>query len=409
MNQLEIINVPLSEIKPFPKNAKLHPKEQIEQIKRSIQEYQFNDPIAIDESNTVIEGHGRLLAVKELGYTEVPCIRLSHLSEAQKRAYILAHNKLTMNTGFDADLLIGELDFLKGEGFNTELTGFSVDELEKMFKTDKGVTDDNFDEEKAVSAPSFILPGDLIRLGRHRLLCGDSTKAEDVMRLMDGKKANLCVTDPPYNCNVDKTAGKIMNDNMPSEKFYEFLLAAFRNIYDNLADGGAFYCFHSDAEKVNFYKATVAAGFHYSTTCVWVKDSLVLGRFDFHQRHEPVIYAFKNTKAHAWYGDRKQTSVWEFPRPKKSPLHSTMKPLDLIAYPIKNSSLENSIVVDLFGGSGTTIICCEQLNRIGYSCELDPKYASVITKRFVDLKGSAEDVIVERDGNILTLKEILPL
>ncbi|GHU59916.1 methyltransferase [Clostridia bacterium] len=297
------------------------------------------------------------------------------------------------------DLLLTDLmSELKTMGFDTELTGFSMDEIEKLFNdNDKSeVKEDDFDADKAVSEPPFTMLGNLWTLGRHSLLVGDSTKAEDVARLMNGNRANCCITDPPYNCNITGGSGlKILNDNMSKEQFYNFLFAAFKNIYENLVEGGAFYCFHSDAEKVNFYNACVNAGFHYSTTCIWVKDSLVLGRQDYQMRHEPVLYSWKPGEAHKWLSDRKQTTVWDFPRPKKSELHPTMKSIDLIAYPLKNSTAPNSIVVDLFGGSGSTLICCGQLDRICFTTELDPKYAGVIVKRYIKQVGKADAVIVE--------------
>ena len=278
--------------------------------------------------------------------------------------------------------------------------------LSKLY--DKDLKDDDFDEDKALEAPAFVEPGDIWLLGRHRLMCGDSTKAEDVAVLMDGRKANVCVTDPPYNCSYEGGTGMtIMNDRWTdSQKFYQFLLDAFKNIYENLADGGAFYCFHSDAEKVNFFNATVDAGFHYSTTCIWVKNSLVIGRMDYQMRHEPVIYAFKDTVKHKFYGDRKQTTVWEYDRPTKSKLHPTSKTIPLVAYPIRMSSLENSIVMDLFGGSGTTLMAADQLNRIAYLMELDPKYASAIVRRYAAAKQGVDDVFVIRNGQKLKCSEV---
>lgn len=245
-------------------------------------------------------------------------------------------------------------------------------------------------------------------LGRHRLLCGDSTKPEDVLLLMDGKKANACVTDPPYNCSYSGGTGMtIMNDKWSdSEKFYQFLLDAFRNAYENLADGAAFYCFHSDAEKCNFFNATVNAGFHYSTTCIWVKDTLVIGRMDFQMKHEPVIYAFKDTARHKFYGDRRQTTIWEFDRPKKSKLHPTMKPLPLVAYPVRMSSQENGIILDLFGGSGSTLVACEQTNRVCCTMELDPKYASAIVRRYAASSDGTQDIFVIRNGEKLPCSSV---
>jgi DNA modification methylase len=408
---LEVITLPLANIKPFANNAKEHPKAQIVQIKQSIEAFGMNDPIAIDEDNVIIEGHGRVLALRELSAETVPCIRLTHLTEAQKRSYILAHNKINLNTGFDTATLLGEFDFLRSEDFNVELTGFTEAELQELYsaaRTDD-IEDDNFDEEAALEKPPFAKLGDLWLLGPHRLLCGDATNADDVARLMDGKKANICVTDPPYSCNyVGKTkdALKIKNDNIKGENFYQFLLSAFTNIYEYLTDGAAFYSFHSDAEKVNFYRATVDAGFHYSTTCIWKKNSMVLGRADYQMQHEPVIYAFKDTAKHKWYSDRKQTTIWEFDRPTKATIHPTMKPLPLLAYPLQNSSAANEIVLDTFSGSFSTGMACDQMDRICYAMELDPKYVSASVLRFIERAGSA-DVSVIRDGEAIPFRELV--
>ncbi|MEA5016921.1 MAG: DNA methyltransferase, partial [Candidatus Limiplasma sp.] len=242
----------------------------------------------------------------------------------------------------------------------------------------------------------------------HRLMCGDSTQKEDVAVLMNGKKANLCVTDPPYACGyVGSTGLTIMNDTLKGEEFYQFLLAAFKCAYDSLADGAAIYIFHSDAEKVNFFNATVAAGFHYSTTCIWVKNSLVIGRMDYQMRHEPVIYGFKDTAKHKWYADRKQTTIWEYDKPKKNENHPNTKPIPLIAYPIRNSCQVNGIVLDLFGGSGSTLIACEATDRTAYLMELDPKYASVIVRRYIEAVGNPAQVKVCRGGVSLTYEESL--
>lgn len=292
---------------------------------------------------------------------------------------------------------------LQGSDFDVSLTGFEEDELADLFSKTAGkeVTDDDFDLTAALEKASFVERGDIWIVGRHRLMCADATSAEDVAALMDRKRANLVVTDPPYNCSYEGGTGmKIINDSWDnSKKFYQFLLDAFKNAYDSLSDGSAFYCFHSDAEKVNFFNATVDAGFHYSTTCIWVKNALVIGRMDYQMRHEPIVYAFKNTAKHKFYGDRKQTTVWEFDKPAKSQLHPTTKPLSLVAYPIKMSSQENGIVLDLFGGSGSTLIACEQMNRVCHTMELDEKYASVILRRAVENGISPNDIYVLR-GNV---------
>lgn len=398
----EMLLVSVSKLIPYVNNARTHSEEQIMKLRSSLREFGFINPILIDREYNVIAGHGRLMAAKAENYTEVPCVFVDHLSEAQKKAYILADNRMAEDAGWDEEMLRVEIEALQEQAFDLSLTGFEDDEIAGLFD-DEEAEDDDFDEEAAVEAPPFVERGDVWLIGRHRLMCGDSTKADDVAVLMNGQKANLCITDPPYNCDISGGTGmKIMNDKWKDgRQFYEFLLEAFKNIYANLADGGAFYCFHSDAEKVNFYNATVDAGFHYSTTCIWVKNALVIGRMDYQMRHEPVLYAFKDTAKHKFYGDRKQTTVWEFDRPTKSKLHPTSKTIPLISYPMRMSSMENSIVMDLFGGSGSTLMAAEQLNRIAYLMELDPKYASAIVRRYAAAKQGTDDIFVIRNGEKL--------
>lgn len=400
--------VPIGKLVPYVNNARTHSKEQITKLRSSLREFGFVNPVIIDREFNVIAGHGRILAAKEENIEQVPCVFVDHLTEAQKKAYILADNRFALDAGWDEDMLRVEMEALQGMDFDISLTGFDEAEIADLFAADDNeAQEDDFDEDAALQAEPFVKTGDLWLLGKHRLLCADSTKPEDVKLLMDGKKANVCITDPPYACNYTGGTGmKIMNDNLKGEEFYQFLLSAFKNAYENLADGAAIYIFHSDAEKVNFYNAVVAAGFHYSTTCIWVKQSLVLGRFDYQMRHEPVIYAFKDTVKHKFYGDRKQTTVWEFDRPSKSKLHPTTKPLPLVAYPMKNSSLVNSIVLDLFGGSGSTLMAAEQMDRVAYLMELDPVYASAIVRRFVAYRGNTENVYIIRDGQKLPCSEV---
>ena len=400
--------VPIGKLVPYVNNARTHSKEQITKLRSSLREFGFVNPVIIDREFNVIAGHGRILAAKEENIEQVPCVFVDHLTEAQKKAYILADNRFALDAGWDEEMLRVEMEALQGMDFDITLTGFDEAEIADLFAADDNeAQEDDFDEDAALQAEPFVKTGDLWLLGKHRLLCADSTKPEDVKLLMDGKKANVCITDPPYACNYTGGTGmKIMNDNLKGEEFYQFLLSAFKNAYENLADGAAIYIFHSDAEKVNFYNAVVAAGFHYSTTCIWVKQSLVLGRFDYQMRHEPVIYAFKDTVKHKFYGDRKQTTVWEFDRPSKSKLHPTTKPLPLVAYPMKNSSLVNSIVLDLFGGSGSTLMAAEQMDRVAYLMELDPVYASAIVRRFVAYRGNTEDVYIIRDGQKLPCSEV---
>ena len=400
--------VSIGKLVPYVNNARTHSKEQITKLRSSLREFGFVNPVIIDREFNVIAGHGRILAAKEENIEQVPCVFVDHLTEAQKKAYILADNRFALDAGWDEDMLRVEMEALQGMDFDIALTGFDEAEIADLFAADDNeAQEDDFDEDAALQAEPFVKTGDLWLLGKHRLLCADSTNTEDVKLLMDGKKANVCITDPPYACNYTGGTGmKIMNDNLKGEEFYQFLLSAFKNAYENHADGAAIYIFHSDAEKVNFYNAVVAAGFHYSTTCIWVKQSLVLGRFDYQMRHEPVIYAFKDTVKHKFYGDRKQTTVWEFDRPSKSKLHPTTKPLPLVAYPMKNSSLVNSIVLDLFGGSGSTLMAAEQMDRTAYLMELDPVYASAIVRRFVAYRRNTEDVHIIRDGQKLPCSEV---
>ena len=400
--------VPIAKLVPYANNARTHSPEQINKLRGSLREFGFVSPVIIDKDYGILAGHGRVAAARAEGMENVPCVFVDHLTEAQKKAYILADNRFALDAGWDEDMLRVEMEALQGMDFDISLTGFDETEIADLLSLDDGeAQEDDFDEDAALQAEPFVKTGDLWLLGKHRLLCADSTKPEDVKLLMDSKKANVCITDPPYSCNYTGGTGmKIMNDNLKGEEFYQFLLSAFKNAYENLADGAAIYIFHSDAEKVNFYNAVVAAGFHYSTTCIWVKQSLVLGRFDYQMRHEPVIYAFKDTVKHKFYGDRKQTTVWEFDRPSKSKLHPTTKPLPLVAYPMKNSSLVNSIVLDLFGGSGSTLMAAEQMDRTAYLMELDPVYASAIVRRFVAYHGNTEDVHIIRDGKKLPCSEV---
>lgn len=407
----ELKLIPIEELIPYANNARTHSKEQIKKLRSSLREFGFVNPVLMDKDKNIIAGHGRIAAAKEEGIKEVPCVLVEHLTEAQKKAYILADNRMALDAGWDNELLAIELENLKELNFDINLTGFDAAEIEELFSNihDKDVSEDDFDIDKALEEEPISKQGDLWILGRHRLICGDSTKAETYEKLMDGKKANLCVTDPPYNVNY--TAGKenervIKNDNMNDQNFYEFLLAAFKNIFDSLDDGGAIYVFHADTEGLNFRRAFKDAGFKLSGVCQWVKQSLVLGRSDYQWQHEPVLYGWKPTGKHRWYSDRKQTTVWNFDRPGKSELHPTMKPVPLVAYPIQNSSMTNCIVLEPFGGSGSTLIASEQTERICYAIELDEKYVDVIVKRYIDQVGKSDGVYLLRNDRKIRFSEL---
>lgn len=396
--------VPVSKLVPYVNNARTHSPEQVMKLRSSLREFGFINPIIIDRDYGIIAGHGRLLAAKEEGITEVPCVFVDYLTEAQKKAYILADNRMVMDAGWDEELLRVEIEALQGEAFDVSLTSFDEMELADLFKdgSDSGAEDDDYDLSAALEKAAFVERGDIWTVGRHRLMCGDATSAEDVAALMDDRKANLILTDPPYGVSFKSSSGlTIQNDSMKNEEFYNFLLSAFENMADHLEKGGAAYVFHADTEGLNFRRAFIDAGFHLAGCCIWVKDSLVLGRSDYQWQHEPVLYGFMQNGKHPWYSDRKQTTIWNFAKPKRNANHPTSKPLDLLGYPIGNSTQENAIVIDTFGGSGSTLMACEQINRTCCTMELDEKYASVILRRYVDDTGDTDGVYVLRNGEKL--------
>ena len=399
--------VPIDKLVPYARNARTHSKEQILQLRSSLREFGFVNPIIVDRHYNIIAGHGRILAAKEEGMTEVPCVFAEHLSEAQKRAYIIADNRLALSAGWDTEMLAVELADLQSAAFDVSLLGFDDAELNSLMGSVEGVKDDEFDLTAALEEAAFVLPGDVWTLGRHRLICGDATSAEDVQLLMDGRKANLVLTDPPYGVSFKSSAGlKIQNDNLKAEDFYSFLLSSFRNMASFLEPGGSAYVFHADTEGLNFRKAFVDAGFHLSGVCIWAKDSFVLGRSPYQWQHEPILFGWLKSGKHKWYAGRAEKTVWNFAKPKKNENHPTSKPLDLLAYPINNSSQSNGVVLDLFGGSGSTLITCEQTDRICYMMELDEKYASVILRRYVEFKGGSDGVSVFRAGMTIPYEDV---
>lgn len=400
--------VPIDRLVPYINNARTHSPEQINKLRSSLREFGFINPVIIDRDYGVIAGHGRILAAKEEGITEVPCVFADYLTEAQKKAYIIADNRMAMDAGWDEELLRVEIEALQAEAFDVSLTGFDPNEIDDLFKENlkDGLHDDDFDIEAELKKPTFTKAGDVWTLGRHRLVCGDSTKKETYDILMDGKKANLVLTDPPYNVNYEGTAGKIKNDHMANDAFYQFLLDAFTNMEAVMADDASIYVFHADTEGLNFRRAFADAGFYLSGCCIWKKNSLVLGRSPYQWIHEPVLFGWKKSGKHAWYAGRKETTVWEYDKPKKNADHPTMKPIALLAYPIMNSSMTNALVLDPFGGSGSTLIACEQSERTCYTVELDEKYCDVIVKRYIEQVGSAEGVTVLRDGVTLSFGEV---
>jgi len=377
-----------------------------EKLKRSIEQFGYVEPVIWNKTTgRVVGGHQRLKVLMDMGITEVECV-VVEMDESQEKALNIALNKISGD--WDKDKLALLIADLQGTDFDVSLTGFEPAEIDDLFKDTlkDGIKDDEFDVDTELQKPTFSKAGDVWSLGRHRLVCGDSTKAETYDLLMGGVKANLVITDPPYNVNYEGSAGKIKNDNMADEAFYNFLLDAYTQMHSAMADDASIYVFHADTEGLNFRRAFADAGFYLSGCCIWKKQSLVLGRSPYQWQHEPCLYGWKKNGKHQWYTGRKETTIWEFDKPKKNGDHPTMKPIPLLAYPIMNSTMSNAVVLDPFGGSGSTLITCEQTDRICYTIELDEKFCDVIVKRYIEQVGSSEGVTVQRDGLTYKYEEV---
>lgn len=417
MDQLEIKYMRVADLKPYEGNAKIHTDEQIEQIMESIRQFGMNDPIAIWKNGEIIEGHGRLIACQRLNIETVPVIALDDLTDEQRRAYMNVHNQLTMNTGFDIDLLNAELWKIE----NIDMAKFGFD-LSGFDEEDEEVEEDGYQEPNEI--PKRAEKGNIFLLGKHRLMCGDSTNSEDVAKLIGGGYCNLCVTDPPYNVGVKNSQGMtIENDNMPTESFIKFLTSAFQNMQTALSPGGAFYVWYAARSEGAFTAAMAAAGLQIREQLIWVKNAFTLGRQDYQWRHEPCLYGWKDGASHYFTNSRSEstviddtpdldhmskaealellkriyensatTAVYE-KKPALDSLHPTMKPVALIGYQIANSSRKGDNVLDLFGGSGTTLIACEQLGRQCFMMEYDPHYADVIIDRWEKFTGNSAELI----------------
>lgn len=390
---MEIIKLKIDEVIPYENNPRNN-DEAVAYVAESIKQCGYCSPIIIDENNVILCGHTRLKALKQLGYKEVECVRKSGMTDEQKKKYRILDNKTAEVAEWNFDLLEAELKDLDFGDFD-----FGFDDMPELSEPVE-ITEDEIPEVDDKSEP-ITKPGDIWQLGEHRLMCGDSTDASAVAALMNGKEADLLLTDPPYNValgmggSVDEARKRhrrtdglvIMNDKMSEDKFFEFLLNCFKAAKDALKEGGAFYIWHADNEGLNFRSALKESGLTLRQTLIWNKNCITLGRQDYQWRHEPCLYGWKDGASHNWYGDRKQPTVLDFKKPSRSEEHPTMKPVELFAYQIQNSTKKGEIVLDLFGGSGTTIIACEQTGRIGYSMELDPKYCDVIIKRYENLTG----------------------
>ena len=399
---LQIEHWPLDRLTPYARNARMHSDEQVARIAGSIAEFGFVNPILVGADDVIIAGHGRLLAARKVGLAEVPVIVLGHLSETQRRALVIADNRIAENASWDEDMLRLELEELRAEDFDLDITGFDLDEIDRLLQG-RETAAGNIDDDEVPEAPEepVTRPGDLWVLGDHRLLCGDATVLGDVEKVLDGGLADLCFTDPPYNVDYgnsakDKMRGndrRILNDNL-GEGFETFLYDACVNIL-SVTKGAAYICM-SSSELHTLQKTFKEAGGHWSTFVIWAKNTFTLGRADYQRQYEPILYGWKEGTDHFWCGARDQGDVWFIDKPRKNDLHPTMKPVALVERAVRNSSKSRDTVLDPFGGSGTTLIACEKAGRSARLVEMDPKYVDVIIKRWQEFSGLA--ATLEEDG-----------
>lgn len=387
---MQVEQISIETLIPYVNNARTHSDAQVAQIAASIKEFGFNNPVLIADDNSIIAGHGRVMAARKLGKDTVPAVRLSHLTEMQRKAYILADNKLALNADWDNSLLAIELADLKDLGFDTDLTGFSADEIAALMPVEltEGLTDE--DEVPEAPVDPVTKPGDVWLLGKHRLMCGDSTSIEALEELCQGQSVDMWLTDPPYNVAYEgktKDALKIQNDSMSDDQFRQFLRDSYVAADAVMKAGAVFYIWHADSEGYNFRGAAQDAGWKVRQCLIWKKQTMVMGRQDYHWKHEPCLYGWKDGAGHLWAADRKQTTILEFDRPSRNAEHPTMKPVALFEYQLLNNTKGGDIVLDSFGGSGTTMIAAEKNGRVSRLMELDPKYCDVIIKRWQEFTG----------------------
>lgn len=404
----------VSELIPYVRNARTHSEAQVSQIAASIREFGFLSPILVAEDNTILAGHGRLAAALKLGLKKVPCVKENHLTETQKRAYIIADNKLSLNAGWDSELLAVELSELEGADFNLDLLGFDEAELSSIFDADKDVSDDDFDVEKELKEPCFSKTGDIWTLGKHRIICGDSTDSSTFEKLLGETKVNLVCTDAPYFVNLENASGKIKNDDLSDKEGYEFLMKVFTNFKNSMAADASIYEFYATMKARVFYDAFEDAGFKVAAGLIWKKPRAPLMRTDWKFNMEPIIYGWRKDGKHKWYGDQKQTAVFEFDGIKNSKEegcgHPSSKPVPLIAYLIKQSTQTNSLVLDGFLGSASTLIACEQIGRVCFGVELEPKFIDVAVKRYMKFHDDkTKDVLLIRDGKQYSFKQAIEM
>ena len=404
--------VDINKLVPYANNARTHNKEQILKLRSSLREFGFVNPVIIDKEYNVLAGHGRIMAAKEEGITEVPCVYVDHFTEAQKKAYILADNRMALDAGWDDDLLAVEMEELQNLGFDLGLTGFDESEIADLFdiNSDEAKQDD-FDVDTELEKPCKSKTGDIWHLGKHTIICGDSTLPETYTALLGDTKVNLVCTDPPYLVNLESTSGKIKNDDLDDEKGYEFLKSTFERFKESMAKDASIYVFYATSKARVFHDAYEDAGFKVGAGLVWKKDRLVLTRTDWKYIHEPIIWGWRKDGKHIWYGDQKQKTVFEFDRIKNSKEdgcgHPSSKPVPLIAYLISQCTQTNGMVLDGFLGSASTLIACEQLNRVCFGVELEPKFVDVAVERYIKLhEGRSDDVYLMRNGERIEYKDV---
>ena len=404
--------VSIDKLVPYVNNARTHSKEQIAKLRGSLREFGFINPVIIDKDYGIIAGHGRVLAAKEENMDQVPCVLVDYLTAAQKKAYILADNRFAMDAGWDEEMLRVEIESLQGEDFDISLTGFDEKELADLFGAGSDAKEDDFDVDAELQNPCFSRNGDIWHLGKHKVICGDSTLPETYQRLLGDTKANLVCTDPPYLVNLESASGKIKNDDLSDEEGYKFLHKAFSSMHDSMAKDASIYVFYATSKARVFHDAYEDAGFKVGAGLVWKKNRLVLTRTDWKYIHEPIIWGWRKDGRHRWYGNQKQTTVFEFDRIKNSKEdgcgHPSSKPVPLLAYLIQQCTQTNGLVLDGFLGSASTLIACDQLERVCYGIELEPKFVDVAVRRYVELKeGVTADVFVERDGKKITYDDLV--
>lgn len=396
---------------PYVNNARTHSAEQIMKLRSSLREFGFINPVIIDREFNVIAGHGRIVAAKAEGIEEVPCVFADHLTEAQKKAYILADNRMALDAGWDEEMLKVEIEALQAEDIDISLTGFDEKELASLFDTDTDAQEDDFDVDAELEKPCVTQSGDIWHIGKHTVICGDSTDPETFSKLLGDTKVNLVCTDAPYFVELKNKSGTIANDDLNDKQAYEFLMKVFTNFKNAMALDASIYEFYATMKTRVFYDAFEDAGFKVGAGLIWKKPRVPFMRTDWKFNMEPIIWGWRKDGKHIWYGDQKQTSVFEFDGIRDSEKdgfgHPSSKPVPLIAYLIKQCTQSNGLVLDGFLGSASTLIACEQLDRICYGVELEPKFVDVAVKRYAQFKNSSSDIYVVRDGKKIPYSELV--